>query len=84
MRANPGVRIRIVGNCIERGSDQYNIALGMRRAETAKEYLAVAGVDGSRIDVASLGRERPLDPALTEAAWATNRRDEFAITSGAP
>lgn len=82
LRANPGIRIRITGNCDERGSDQYNIALGMRRASAAKEYLGVAGVDGGRIEVASLGREVPLDPGHTEAAWARNRRDEFTVTAG--
>jgi peptidoglycan-associated lipoprotein len=82
LRANPGIRIRITGNCDERGSDQYNIALGMRRASAAKGYLGVAGVDGGRIEVASLGREVPLDPGHTEAAWARNRRDEFTVTAG--
>lgn len=78
----PGVRIRVTGHCDERGSDQYNIALGMRRATAAKDYLVRAGIDASRIDVASLGREAPLDPGHTEAAWAANRRDEFDIVAG--
>jgi peptidoglycan-associated lipoprotein len=82
LRANRGVRIRITGNCDERGSDAYNIALGMRRAAAAKEYLGTAGIDASRIDVSSLGREKPIDPASTDAAWAKNRRDEFEIVTG--
>jgi peptidoglycan-associated lipoprotein len=82
LQANPDVHVRIVGNCDERGSDEYNIALGMRRAAAAKDYLAVAGIAASRIDVSSLGRERPLDPASTEGAWAQNRRDEFNVTAG--
>ena len=82
LRANPGIRLRITGNCDERGSDQYNIALGMRRANIAKEYLGVAGVDAARIEIASLGREVPLDGGHTEDAWAKNRRDEFVIVSG--
>jgi peptidoglycan-associated lipoprotein len=82
LQANPAVRVRIVGNCDERGSDEYNIALGMRRAAAAKDYLAVAGIAASRIDVSSLGREKPLDPASTEGAWAQNRRDEFNVTAG--
>ena len=82
LRASPAIRIRITGNCDERGSDQYNIALGMQRASAAKDYLGVAGVDGGRIEVASLGREVPLDAGHTEAAWARNRRDEFTIISG--
>ncbi len=76
------VRIRITGHCDERGSDQYNIALGMRRATAAKDYLVQAGIDASRIEVASLGREVPIDAASTEAAWAQNRRDEFDIVAG--
>lgn len=82
MRRNPNVRIRITGHCDERGSDEYNIALGMKRATAAKDYLVRAGIDASRIEVASLGREVPLDPASNEAAWAKNRRDEFEITAG--
>jgi peptidoglycan-associated lipoprotein len=76
------VRIRITGHCDERGSDQYNIALGMRRATAAKTYLVQLGVDASRIEVASLGREVPIDPGHDEAAWAQNRRDEFDIIAG--
>ncbi len=82
LQANPGVRIRITGHCDERGSDEYNLALGMNRAIAAKEYLVRRGVDGSRIDVASLGREVPVDPSSNEAAWAQNRRDEFDVTAG--
>lgn len=82
MQANPGVRIRVTGHCDERGSDEYNLALGMNRAIAAKEYLVRRGIDASRIDVASLGREVPVDPASNEAAWAQNRRDEFDVTAG--
>lgn len=82
LQANPNVRIRITGHCDERGSDEYNLALGMNRATAAKEYLVSRGVDPSRIDVASLGREVPADPSSNEAAWASNRRDEFAVTAG--
>jgi peptidoglycan-associated lipoprotein len=76
------LRIRVTGHCDERGSDQYNIALGMRRATAAKNYLVQLGIDASRIDVASLGREVPADPGHDEAAWAQNRRDEFEIIAG--
>lgn len=82
LKANPGARIRITGHCDERGSDQYNIALGMRRAAAAKEYLTVLGIDGARIDVSSLGREQPMDSGHAEEAWARNRRDEFMVTAG--
>jgi peptidoglycan-associated lipoprotein len=82
LRDYPQVRIRITGHCDERGSDEYNIALGMRRAQAAKEYLVRAGIDAGRIEVASLGREVPIDPASNEGAWAKNRRDEFDVIAG--
>lgn len=82
MRANPALRIRVVGHADERGSDEYNIALGMRRAVAAKDFMVRLGIDGSRIEVASLGEEVPLDPTANEAAWAANRRDEFEIIAG--
>jgi len=80
--ANPNVRVRIAGHCDERGSDEYNLALGNRRAAAAKRYLESKGVDGSRVEVASYGEERPLNPGTTEEAYAQNRRDEFEITAG--
>ncbi len=79
LRANSNVHIRIAGNCDERGSDEYNLALGNRRAIAAKQYLVNHGVDGSRIDLVSYGKERPVDPDHNEKAWALNRRDEFDI-----
>lgn len=82
LKDHPQVRIRITGHTDERGSDEYNIALGMRRAQAAKEYLVRAGVDAGRIEVASLGREVPIDPASNESAWAKNRRDEFDVIAG--
>jgi len=82
LQANPGLRIRISGHCDERGSDEYNLALGNRRATAAKQYLVSHGIDASRIETASYGEERPIDPAHDENAWAQNRRDEFEILSG--
>ncbi len=82
LNANAGLRIRVAGHADERGSDEYNFALGNRRAEAAKRYLANKGIDGSRIEVVSFGEERPVDPASTEAAWAKNRRAEFEILAG--
>ena len=79
---NSAVRIRIAGHADERGSDEYNLALGNRRAASAKRYLVNAGVPDSRIEIVSYGEERPLDPASTEEAWARNRRNEFSITAG--
>jgi peptidoglycan-associated lipoprotein len=78
----PLLKIRITGHADERGSDQYNIALGMRRAAAAKEYLVKVGIDGSRVETASLGREVPIDAGHDEPAWAQNRRDEFDIIAG--
>ena len=82
MRVNPAVRIRVVGHADDRGSDEYNLALGMRRATAAKDFLVRIGVDAGRIEVASLGEEVPLDASATESAWAMNRRGEFEIIAG--
>ncbi|MGI8496400.1 MAG: OmpA family protein [Gemmatimonadaceae bacterium] len=80
--ANVGVHLRIAGHTDERGSDEYNLALGQRRAAAAKRYLTDHGVDGSRIDIISYGEERPAAPGHDEGAWSQNRRDEFEITAG--
>jgi peptidoglycan-associated lipoprotein len=80
--ANPNVKIQISGHADERGSDEYNLALGNRRAAAAKRYLENKGIDGSRMDVVSYGEERPLNPGHDETAYAQNRRDEFQITGG--
>jgi peptidoglycan-associated lipoprotein len=82
LRANPGVRIRIEGNADERGSDEYNQALGMRRAQAAKKYLTDRGIDAARIDIASYGEERPVCQEHDESCWSRNRRDEFVIVAG--
>jgi peptidoglycan-associated lipoprotein len=82
LQANSGVRIRISGHADERGSDEYNLALGNRRAGAAKRYLVNKGVDAGRIDVVSYGEERPVDPGHNEDAWAKNRRDEIEIVAG--
>jgi peptidoglycan-associated lipoprotein len=82
LNANPGLRIRVAGNCDERGSDEYNLALGQRRAASAKRYLTDHGVDGSRVDVISYGKERPVAQGHDEGAWAQNRNDQFEITAG--
>jgi len=82
LRANTGVRIRIEGNADERGSDEYNQALGMRRAQTARKYLIDNGIDASRIDISSNGEERPVCQEHEESCWQQNRRDEFVIVAG--
>jgi len=83
LRRYPGVRVRIEGNCDERGTREYNFALGGRRANAVREYLVAHGVDGSRIDTVSYGKERPIDPGENEDAWAHNRNGHTAITAGA-
>jgi peptidoglycan-associated lipoprotein len=80
--ANPKVKMRIAGHADERGSDEYNLALGNRRAAAAKRYLENKGVDAARLDVVSYGEERPLNPGNDETAYAQNRRDEFEVTAG--
>ena len=82
LQKNPGLRIQISGNCDERGSQEYNLALGNRRANAAKQYLVTHGIDAGRIETVSNGEERPLDPGHTEDAWAKNRRDEFSGLAG--
>ena len=82
LRANPAVRIRIEGNADERGSDEYNMALGMRRAQTARKYLIDHGVEAARIDISSNGEERSVCQAHDESCWQQNRRDEFVIVAG--
>jgi peptidoglycan-associated lipoprotein len=82
LRANSGVRLRIAGHADERGSDEYNLALGQRRAAAAKRYLTQRGVPEAQIEIISYGEERPATTGSDESAWAQNRRDEFEITSG--
>ncbi|MHB1298418.1 MAG: peptidoglycan-associated lipoprotein Pal [Gemmatimonadaceae bacterium] len=82
LRANTNVRIRIAGHTDDRGSDEYNIALGQRRAASAKRYLVDQGIAADRIDVVSFGEDRPSAMGTGEANWAQNRRDEFEIIVG--
>jgi len=82
LKANPGVRIRIEGNADERGSDEYNMALGMRRAQIARKYLVDHGIDAGRIDISSNGEEKPVCQDHNESCWSQNRRDEFVIVAG--
>ncbi len=79
LTANPAVDIQIEGHCDERGSAEYNLALGEKRAIAARDYLIQLGVKKERMSVISYGKERPLNPAHNEQAWAENRRDEFVV-----
>ena len=76
---NPTAKIRIEGNCDERGTTEYNVALGERRANSAKQYLLKLGVSADRLTTVSYGKEKPLDLGHDEAAWAKNRRDDFKV-----
>ena len=78
---NPGVKIQIEGHCDERGTVEYNLALGERRANSAKRYLSSLGLTGDRISTISYGKEKPLDPGHNEEAWTKNRRDHFIVLS---
>ena len=80
LRSHPAYTVRIEGNCDERGTNEYNLALGERRAHAAKKYLVALGVSEHRIATISYGEENPADPGHNEAAWAKNRRDEFKLT----
>ncbi|MCK4536141.1 MAG: peptidoglycan-associated lipoprotein Pal [Desulfuromonadales bacterium] len=77
LQANSGLKAVIEGHCDERGSDEYNLALGERRASAAKQYLVSLGVNGNRLSIISYGEEKALDAQSNEQAWAKNRRAEF-------
>ena len=79
MKALPGLKVRIEGHCDERGSYEYNLALGERRAQAAMNYMATLGVPASRMSTISYGEEKPLMPGHDEAAWSKNRRDHFLM-----
>lgn len=77
LKANPKVKVRIEGNCDERGTIEYNQALGQRRAAAAKKYLTDLGISSGRISLISYGKEKPICSAATEDCWQQNRRDDF-------
>lgn len=79
LRNNTNVRVVIEGYCDERGTNEYNLALGERRAASAKAYLTDLGISGSRLTTISYGEERPLDSGHNEEAWSKNRRTHFTI-----
>lgn len=80
--ANGAVRLRLSGHADDRGSDEYNLALGNRRASAVKTYLGNKGIDGGRLEVVSYGEERPVQTGQDEDSWAANRRAEFEVTAG--
>lgn len=77
LKANPKVSIKIEGNCDERGTKEYNQALGQRRAAAAKKYLTDLGISAKRISLISYGKEKPTCKDATETCWQKNRRDDF-------
>ena len=79
LKGNSGAKLQIEGHCDERGSDEYNLALGEKRAKSAQNYLVTLGVAKDRLSIISYGEEKPLDQGQNETAWAKNRRAEFLI-----
>ncbi len=82
LRSSPNVRLRLEGHTDERGSGEYNLALGSRRAQSALQFFLDAGISANRFETTSYGEERPLVNRSDEAAWAQNRRVEFVIIAG--
>jgi peptidoglycan-associated lipoprotein len=83
LRQYPNVRVLVAGNCDERGTREYNLALGERRASAARDYLVSLGIDAGRVESVSYGKERPLDARANEEAWSVNRNAHTQIVSGA-
>lgn len=79
MKAYPSIRVRIAGNCDERGTQEYNLALGERRARAVYDYLVMLGVNPAQLEMISYGKERPAVSGDTPEAWALNRRDNFDV-----
>ena len=79
LKANANTKLLVEGNCDERGTAEYNLALGERRAESAKKFLTDLGIDAKRISTISYGEERPVDSQHNEAAWAKNRNAGFVV-----
>ena len=83
LRRYPSVRVRIEGNCDERGTREYNLALGAKRADSVRDFLVAHGIAAGRIATISYGKEQPIDPGHDDDAWAKNRNGHTAITEGA-
>lgn len=81
LNAHSGVKVRIEGHCDERGTSEYNLALGERRAKAAQDYLVFLGISRDRLSTISYGEEKPLNQDQTEEAWVQNRRAHFDIIS---
>jgi len=81
LKSHPTIAFTIEGHCDERGTAQYNLALGDRRANSAKEYLVSLGIDAGRVKTVSYGKERPFATGHDEDSWAKNRRGHFVVTA---
>lgn len=81
LKSNSGEAVKIAGHCDERGTEEYNRALGERRALALREQLAGLGIDATRVDTISFGKDRPAESGHNEAAWSKNRRGEFILLS---
>jgi peptidoglycan-associated lipoprotein len=79
LKKHPEVQITLEGHCDQRGSSDYNLGLGQRRADSVKNYLQDLGIAGNRLATVSYGKEQPLDPGMTESAWARNRRGHLVV-----
>ena len=79
LKKNKAVKVQIEGHCDERGTTEYNLALGERRANAARDFLTKLGVPKARLSVISYGEERPSDPGHSDAAWSRNRRAVFVV-----
>ncbi len=79
LKANPQIRVRLEGNCDQRGTAEYNLALGQKRADAAKSFLEGLGISRNRLETISYGFERPADRGQNDAAWAKNRRVDFMV-----
>jgi peptidoglycan-associated lipoprotein len=84
LKEHPSVRVEIEGHCDERGTNEYNIGLGAKRAQAARDYLMSAGIAGHRLSTVSYGEEIPVCKEQIESCWQKNRRDRFVIASAAP
>ena len=81
MKAYPSIRVRIEGNCDARGTQEYNLALGERRARAAYEYMVMLGVNPNQLEIISYGKERPAVEGTGPAVWSKNRRDDFRVVA---
>jgi peptidoglycan-associated lipoprotein len=84
LKANPAAQVQIEGHCDERGTVEYNLALGSKRAQASKDYLETLGVPASRLSMISYGEEIPVCRENSDSCWEKNRRARFIVTSGRP